>query len=110
MTIWAVTPSHANLLASAYLDLVDADADPQDIGMALLADSLQGVQSELGRKLPQHWQTVEAYQFSRAVDASDAVAIEKAAALVSDTARASAGWYATDTRRWLAELALAAKR
>lgn len=107
MTVWAITHEHANLLASAYLDLVNPAADPQDMGMAFLADSLQGVQAAEGRKLPHDWERIEAYRFAKVPARTMVLEIDAAAALVSDTARAAPGWYETDTRRWLSELAKA---
>ncbi|APL95974.1 hypothetical protein EWH08_11115 [Sphingobium indicum] len=104
MIAWTITPDHADLLASAYLELVDPSADPQDLGTALLADSLQGVQAGEGRKLAREWQAVEAYSFSRVPIAAREKEIADAVALVSDTARSASGWYETDTRRALAEI------
>jgi len=104
MPDWPVSAAHADLIASAYVQLVDPTADPQDIGLAVLVDSLQGHQSREGGKFPREWQAVEGYDFRAASTPIDMRVIQTAMAAVWDTARDHTWWSDTDCCRILDQL------
>lgn len=63
MSAWMITTAHADFIATAYLQFVDGDADPQAIGKELLQENVNSLAARYGDRSDQP--QVDSYRFRR---------------------------------------------
>ncbi|HEV2747739.1 MAG TPA: hypothetical protein VGW34_10640 [Allosphingosinicella sp.] len=100
MSAWMVSDAHIDLLATAYVALVDGTADPQRIGRQLLADNARSIRARYGDEQDPDAQ-VAAYRYRRWLGNMRPELLSKQIACLDYQSREFDEWPQSASRRYL---------